>query len=305
MPVSALLIVIVLGMLIGSLSRLPKAFEPGLRLCQRPILRWAVAGLGLRLSLAKLVAIGGPALIVVLVSTLASLAFGWWLADRVGLPHKLGLLLGVGGAICGASAVVAADSVVQSEEGASAVSVGIITLLGTIGIVIYPLIGSALNMPAMLYGVWNGASLHEVAHVAAAGAAAGAQALEVSTVVKLARITLLAPVVFYLAWTMRRHHEKTGAAHVPLIPWFLVVFVLLAAANSTFEATGNSATVKPALDILLKIDLWLLAVGMAGVGLQTRFSQLKAAGVKPILVGAAQWVFLSAVAYGLAAAIVR
>ncbi len=127
--VSALLLVILLGMAWKSLLPEPSAVLPGIRMAQRPILRWAVAGLGFRLSLAELWTIGGPALGVVVVSTTAALLFGWWVARRLGVPEKLGLLLGVGGAICGASAVVAADTVVQGERRDAAVALGVITLL--------------------------------------------------------------------------------------------------------------------------------------------------------------------------------
>src|SRR5206468_11952474 len=166
---SALLLVILLGMAWKSLAPVPAITEAGVRFAQRPVLRWAVAGLGFRLSLAELWRIGVPALSVVVVSTFVALLFGWWIARRLGLPEKLGLLLGVGGAICGASAVVAADSVVQSEKRDSALALAVITLLGTLGIALYPLAGRMLHMSEFVYGVWDGASLHEMAQVVAAG----------------------------------------------------------------------------------------------------------------------------------------
>src|SRR5262249_329445 len=158
---------ILLGMALRSLVRLPDATAPGIRLAQRPLLRWAVAGLGLRLSLPELWKIGAPALVVVSISTLGALLFGWWPASRLGVERKMGLPVGGGGGICGASAVVAADTVVQSERRDSALALGVITLLGTIGIVIYPLLQHALGMNDFLYGVWDGASLHEMAQVVA------------------------------------------------------------------------------------------------------------------------------------------
>jgi uncharacterized integral membrane protein (TIGR00698 family) len=292
--ISALLLVILLGMLWKSLLPVPAAAEPGIRLAQRPLLRWAVAGLGFRLSLGELARIGPPALVVVVLSTLASLWFGWWIARRFGVAEKLGLLLGVGGAICGASAVVAADSVVQGEKRDSALALGIITLLGTIGIVLYPLIQRATGMGEFLYGVWDGASLHEMAQVVAAGFAVSPEAARVATVVKLARICLLAPVVLWLGWTLRRHHVAAGKAKVSPVPWFLVMFVVFALVNS------SGLLPAPWLDLLRRADLWLLCVGMAGVGLQTGFGDLRDAGLAPIAAGAAQWVFLAALSYALA-----
>jgi uncharacterized integral membrane protein (TIGR00698 family) len=293
-----LLLVILLGMAWGSFMRLPEWALPGIRMAQRPVLRWAVAGLGFRLSLGEIVRIGGPALAVVVVSTFASLVLAWWLAKRLGIGEKLGVLLGVGGAICGASAVVAADTVVQGERQDSALAVGIITLLGTIGIVAYPWIGHALHMSDFLYGVWDGASLHEMAQVVAAASGQSKTAVEVATVVKLVRICLLAPVVFWLAWRARAHGTDAHAK-VSIVPWFLVVFVGFAALNS------SGLLPKSVLDPVRRADMWLLCVGMAGVGLQTRFSDLGRAGWRPIVVGVAQWVFLAVLAYGLAIALVR
>ncbi len=291
---SPLLLVVLLGMLWRLAAPVPAWAEPGLRLAQRPVLRWAVAGLGFRLSLAELVRIGAPALAVVVVSTAAALAVGVWLGRRLGVDRKLGLLLGVGGAICGASAVVAADSVVRSDKRDVPLALGVITLLGTVGILIYPPIGRALGMGDFLYGVWDGASLHEMAQVVAAGFGMSDEAGRVATVVKLARICLLAPVVFGLGVWLRRHAESAGTAKVSIVPWFLVLFLVFACVNS-------SGILSPELrSTLLRADLWLLSIGMAGVGIETSFRDLRAAGLAPVAVGAGQWVVLALVSFGLA-----
>ena len=291
---SALLLVILLGMAWKSVVHVPEALLPGIRMAQRPVLRWAVAGLGFRLSIGELFRIGAPALAVVTISTFAALGFGWWVARRLAVGEKLGLLLGVGGAICGASAVVAADSVVQGEKRDSALALGVITLLGTIGIALYPVLHHALRMSDFLYGVWDGASLHEMAQVVAAGFGVSDEAARVATVVKLARICLLAPVVLYIGWSLRHRHRAAGRARVAPLPWFLVLFVAFALLNSM--GWMSAAWIEGAR----RVDLWLLCVGMAGVGLQTGFSELRAAGFRPIAAGTAQWAFLSAVSYALA-----
>jgi uncharacterized integral membrane protein (TIGR00698 family) len=291
---SALLIVILLGMALRTLVRLPLILQPGIRLAQRPLLRWGVAGLGFRLSLMELVRIGAPALVVVILSTFSALFFGWWVARRLGVAEKLGLLLGVGGAICGASAVVAADTVVQGERRDSALALGVITLLGTVGIFLYPVCHVLLGTTEFVYGVWDGASLHEMAQVVAAGFGVSEEAARVATVVKLARIALLAPVILYLAWALRRRHQSAGHAAVSPVPWFLVLFVLFAAINSMGLLPTHWVAA------LRRADLLLLCVGMAGVGLQTGFADLRAAGLRPIAAGALQWAFLALVSLLLA-----
>jgi len=297
--VSALLLVILLGMAWRSLAPVPVALEPGLRFAQRPVLRWAVAGLGFRLSLAELVQIGAPALVVVVVSTLAALLFAWWLAARLRVPEKLGILIGVGGAICGASAIVAADSVVLGEKRDAALAVGVITLLGTIGIVLYPLLHHPLGLTDFAYGVWDGASLHEMAQVVAAGFGVSDDAARVATVVKLARICLLAPVVLYLGWSLRHRHQAAGAARVAPVPWFLGLFVLFALLNS------SGWLPKSAIETAKTVDLWLLCVGMAGVGLETSFAEIGRAGVRPVALGASQWLVISGIALALTRALCR
>ncbi|HEX5632731.1 MAG TPA: putative sulfate exporter family transporter [Gemmatimonadales bacterium] len=317
---SALLLVILLGMALRTVMAVPAWAAPGVRMAQRPILRWAVAGLGFRLSLGEIARIGGPALVVVVASTFAALLFGVWIGRRLGLAPKLATLLAVGGGICGASAVVAADSVVHAEKRDSALALGIITLLGTIGIVAYPWIGRAAGMGDFLYGVWDGASLHEMAQVVAAGAGFSKEATEVATVVKLVRISLLAPVVFFLAWRMRRDAAGTpgapsasavgfsataptgasaGRPNVPIVPWFLVLFVVFAAVNSL--GWLDPTVVRQ----IQRADLWLLCLGMAGVGLQTSFADLGRAGWAPIATGTAQWLLLAVLAWGLAVALLR
>ena len=298
---SALLLVILVGMALRTIMPVPDWAAPGVRVAQRPILRWAVAGLGFRLSLGEILKIGGPALAVVVTSTFAALLIGWWVGRRLGLGDKLATLLAVGGGICGASAVVAADSVVQADKRDSALALGNITLLGTIGIVAYPRIGRAAGMGDFLYGVWDGASLHEMAQVVAAASGFSKEATAIATVVKLVRICLLAPVVFFLAWRMRTvtHSTEGGRPHVSAVPWFLVMFVVFAALNSTGWLP------KEWVQLIQRGDLWLLCVGMAGVGLQTSFHDLGRAGWTPIAAGAAQWIVLAGISYGLGILLVR
>jgi uncharacterized integral membrane protein (TIGR00698 family) len=151
------------------------------------------------------------------------------------VAEKLGLLLGVGSAICGASAVVAADSVVQGEKQDAPVALGVITLLGTIGIVVYPLLAHALGMRDFVYGVWDGASLHEMAQVVAA---ARAQGRRVATVVKLVRICLLAPVVLA---RVARGHTPTPTRRSRSCR-FLVAFVAFAALSSLGAPASRART---------------------------------------------------------------
>jgi len=296
----ALLVVILLGMGLRLILPLPQWAVPGLETSRKPILRWAVAALGLRLSLGDLATIGLPSLVVVSITTVVGVAFGWWVARRLRLPKELGLLIGVGGAVCGASAIVAADTVVQADKRDSAVAIGVITLLGTIGIFLYPFLKPLLGMDDFNYGLWAGASLHETAQVVAAGETVSAKATEVATVSKLVRICWLAPIVWYLARARRRSSAGSGEAHVSPMPWFLVAFVLFAAVNSLhwLPEQGWFGTTN-----LKQGGSWLMAIGMAGVGLQTSLRDLIHVGARPVFAGAVQWLLMAVLSCALILAI--
>lgn len=292
---SALLLAILLGMAVASLVKIPEGWVAGIKFAQKPLLRAAVAGLGFRLSLNEIIKIGGPAMAVVVLVTAIGFFAVIWLAPLFGIGRKLALLLGVGGSICGASAVVAADTVVRADGEDAAISLGVITLWGTVGIFLYPWLGHALGMLPFDYGLFSGATLHEMAQVVAAGSGYGAEAESVATVVKLARICLLAPMVFGLGWWLRKTGDS-GAAEVPLLPWFLVLFVVFAGVNTAAEPLGFQAALKT---YVTPVVTFLLAVGMVGIGMQTGWKQLKRAGLRPVALGLVQWVILVAATYGL------
>lgn len=296
----ALLLVILFGMACRTIIRLPESLRSGIDMAQKPLLRLAVAGLGFKLSIAELAKVGWPALVVVVGTTAVALFGCRALGRRFGLDAKFADLLAFGGGICGASAIVAADSVLESKRSEVACSLGIITLLGTIGIIVYPMVGRALSLSDFAYSVWNGASLHEMAQVVAAGQGFSDDAAQWSTVVKLARITLLAPAVFLVAFEVRRMQSRELKIRTPIVPWFLALFLAFVVLNSFIDLG------KPLLDLINgKIVLFLLCVGMAGVGLNSGFQDIRAHGWRPIAVSSLQWIVLSALTLVLAMSIPR
>ncbi len=293
---SPLLIVILLGMAIASTTQLPEMLGPGIKWCQKPMLRIGVACLGIKLSLGALAEIGGPALIVVGITTAVGMAGGVWLAQRMGVERSLGLLLATGGAVCGASAIVAADSVVQAEHKDTAASLGIVTLWGTIGIVLYSLLSHVFSVGSFAYGLFCGATLHEVAQVVAASAAMGSDAQGTATVAKLARVALLAPIIFGLGLWLRRQGHSTGETKTPLLPWFVTAFLLLAALRTAAPSLGIESLLKTQVEPFVP---FVLSIGMAGVGLQTGFGDLVKAGWRPVYLALIQWVLMIAVSVPL------
>lgn len=285
---SPLLIVILLGMAIGSTLSLPALFRDGVAYCQKPVLRLGVALLGIKLSLTKIVEIGGSALTVILIVTIVGFFVAVLLGRLVGLGQKPTLLLATGGSICGASAIVAADAVIQGENKDAAVSLAVVTLWGTVGIFLYPMLAHFLPHT---YGVFCGATLHEVAQVVAAAG----PAQDVATVTKLARVCLLAPTIIGLGWFVKGSgavaDRKAG-----LVPWFLWAFLAMATLRTFAPQLGIEPQAKWFGDMVVPL---VLSVGMAGVGLQTRLLEVIQAGWKPIVVGLLQWLTMGGLTFWL------
>lgn len=290
---SPLLIVVLLGMLIGSTVRLPDSLQEGVKYCQKPVLRLGVGLLGIRVSLQQISTIGISGVVTILICTAVTFLAGVWLVKLFKLDWKLGWLLATGTSICGASAIIAADTVVQSESKDSALSLAIITLWGTVGIFVYPLLNGLLHWGSFAYGSFCGATLHEVAQVVAAGSALDAKAQSIATIVKLARICLLAPMVVGMGWWLRRN-GNAATAKVAIVPWFLVLFVVLASTRSLIHSTEFDRIAKDWIEPAIS---FVLSVGMAGVGLQSNFRDVFKAGWKPVAFGFVLWLIIAALGF--------
>jgi uncharacterized integral membrane protein (TIGR00698 family) len=178
-----------------------------------------------------------------------------WSGRVLGLSAPRRLLVATGVAICGASAVAAANSVADGSDEDVATAVTSVTLLGTLAIAVYPLVAGVLGLTDPQFGIWTGASVHEVGQVVAIGGAAGAAVLQAAVVIKLTRVVLLAPVV-----ALTGLHRRRSGARPPLVPWFVAGFVVLAAVRATGLVPAAVASA-----VQLTANL-LLCAGMFGLG---------------------------------------
>lgn len=282
-------------MAIATVAKLPGSVAMGIAFCQKPLLRIAVALLGFRLSWDHFVELGLSTGIVILGATAVGVAVGWLLGVRLLKNANIGMLMGAGGGICGASAIVAADSVIGAKEDEVAVSLGVITLLGTIGIFLYPFLQGLIGLADGAYGVWCGATLHETAHSVAAGSATGDVGLDSATITKIGRVALLAPVVIAISFSLNRK-RKDSERRVPMLPLFVIAFLLFATWNSLPEGVRLS---EQTLGLIQSATLFLLTVGMAGVGLATDLRKIARTGLPVLGVGLLQWIAVAAVGAGL------
>jgi uncharacterized integral membrane protein (TIGR00698 family) len=282
---SPMILAILLGIAFHNLIGTPAGARPGVAFALRRVLRAAIVLLGLQLTAAQVVAVGGVGVGIIVATLLASFFFTRWLGRLLGVSSGLAELIGAGTAICGASAVIAVNTVTRAPEEDVAYAVACVTLFGTLSMFIYPLLPAVLGLDAHRYGLWAGASIHEIAQVVAAAFQAGPVAGQFGTVAKLSRVMLLAPMVLALGALRRGEGVEAKAP----MPWFAFGFVALMLLNSVVPIPA------PARTVLVTLTTALLAVALAAMGLVTDFSRLRAAGLRPLLLGAASWIFISTV----------
>ncbi|OYW10631.1 MAG: hypothetical protein B7Z53_00540, partial [Rhodospirillales bacterium 12-71-4] len=236
--------------------------DPGIAFAIRPMLRFAIVLLGLQVTLTEVLALGPGALALAVAVVAVTVPAAAWLGARMGVPQPLALLLGMGTGICGASAIVAANQVVRAKDEDVTYALAVITLCGTLGLVLLPLLAAPLGLDAQSYGLWAGASLHEVVQAVGAAAAGGPEAAQSGTVMKLARVMLLAPAIMALGWWVARQGAAGGTAKVQ-VPWFALGFLGLVLLGSTglVPAVATEAS-------RLLVPL-LMAASVAALGLAT------------------------------------
>ncbi|KIX16723.1 MULTISPECIES: YeiH family protein [Paracoccus] len=291
--VPVMLMAILLGMPLHFLAEDDRA-GPGIDFAARTLLRAGVALLGLRVSLDMVAAIGWPFVALVAGSVAVVILGSVALARRLGQDRAFGLLTGGSVAICGASAAMAIASVLPARDSAErdlSFTVITVTVMSTFAMIVYPMLAAGLGLDQHQTGLFLGATIHDVAQVVGAGYSVSEETGDIATVVKLIRVTLLAPVVLIAALVLRRA-APAGAARPPLLPGFVLVFLVLAAANSAHLVP------LPVTDAASTLSRALLVAAVAAVGMKTalaRMAQVGAAAIAMLLVQTAALATLIAV----------
>lgn len=284
-------VALALGILVRALLPLPAGVKPGISFAVRPLLRAAIVLLGLQITLRQLIDIGPGALALAVVAVFATLAVTIALGRWLKVDPVLSSLVGTGTAICGASAIVAANQVVHGRDEDVVYALAVITLCGTAAMLIEPALAGALALDGRQYGLWAGSSIHEVIQAVGAAAAGGQVATEVGTIAKLARVALLAPALLALGAFAARSLGTGAAGHARVpIPWFAVGFL----ACSLLASSG--LVPKPALDAGRFTTPLMLGASVAALGLSTDLRAIRQRGVRPLLLGVLSSVFIAVLA---------
>ncbi len=252
----------------------------GTEFSARVLLRVGVAMLGLGISLGQALSIGPSGIAIAGGTILVTLCAAVWLGRQAKVDRDLSLLIAMGSAVCGASAIAATSAAIRSDRASTGYAIAIATLFGTVNMLLLPVLAGLLGLSRESAGMWIGASIQEVAQVTVAGAAISIATLNVATLVKLARVALL-PVALVAVDLFRGRtvDPEPGRAKPAAVPFFVLVFVLLMVIRSLVPVP------EPLLDAVAHTAVILQAAALAAIGLQVDFADLKERGATPLLLG--------------------
>jgi uncharacterized integral membrane protein (TIGR00698 family) len=276
------------GISLNFLASDPKTRQ-GIQFTARTILRVGVALLGVQITLDRIATLGASSIALVMVAVVATLLAGVAFGRLLKRPLAEGIITGGAVAICGASAALAISaSLPRSQHTAqfTLLTVVGVTALSTVAMVIYPTLIPLLRLDAAGAGVLLGGTIHDVAQVVGAGYMVSPAAAEHATFVKLLRVAMLVPIVFVLSLRFRPEQPATLGRRFPL-PWFLVLFVVLAGANSAGGVPDQ------AREWLSSASRWCLVSAIAALGVMTSFRDLSALGWRPVALLIAETTFLA------------
>jgi len=291
--VPAMLMALLLGMAFHFLAE-EGPCKAGIEFTSRTILRFGVLLMGARISVELMLGLGAELIAVVVGGVILTILFGLlgaWLLKR---GWRFGVLTGGSVAICGVSAAIAISAVLPKNENSErnlTFTVLAVTVLSTIAMIAYPVLTEALDFSHEVSGVFLGGTIHDVAQVVGAGFSVSDETGEVATLVKLIRVAMLAPVVLIIALLVRHYAgaEKTDAKRPPILPLFVVGFLILAALNSA----GLLPTA--VVGAMSSASYWALLISIAAVGMKTSIRRIFEVGGQAIMLIVAETMFIASV----------
>jgi uncharacterized integral membrane protein (TIGR00698 family) len=279
MALSPLIIGIVIGVFYANTLRhkLPAEWVPGIIFSTKYILRFAIILYGFRITFQNIFAVGVPGIIVSVIIVFGTFTIGYIIGTRVfKLDRDTAILTSVGSSICGAAAVLATEPVINAKPYKSAVAVATVVIFGTTSMFLYPFAYKAGLVPLSpeAMGIYIGGTIHEVAHVVGAASAISPDVAKTAVIVKMIRVMMIAPFLIILGiWLSSR---GVSTKKTITIPWFAVIFILVAGFNSLHLLPSG------AVGVINSFDTFLLTMAMTALGMETTVEKFKNVGMKPV-----------------------
>lgn len=302
-PISAAIIAIITGVLVRNLLPVSNSIAPGCKRIVKKLIPVAIVLTGAGMNLTTLATIGPTAFVVIVLCIGLAVSASYYLGRAFGLGPKTAMLIGVGTGICGNSAIVAVAPLLDAEDDDLALSLGTVNFFGLLTMLACPLIGGWLSLSDVSFGLWSGTTIHAVPQVVAAGFAYSADAGTLATLIKLVRVTLLAPLMLVLAMVYARRHAGSSDAggvvvhYARLVPWFVWGFVGLALVNTlgliptmtfqpiAFLSDGGADLQLPLAEVMTRCAKIFLTIAMAAIGLELHIRGLAGVGARALTTG--------------------
>jgi uncharacterized integral membrane protein (TIGR00698 family) len=298
--VPQLTVCVLLGVVVAQLPAARPALDgslrPGLAVAARRCMRIGVVLLGLQLVVGDLLRLGLPTVLAVVAVTALAFAGTYAIGRIARLPGHEPILLAAGFAICGASAIGAMAAVTRSDAREQSRPVALVTLCGSLAIVVLPLLAGAAGMSVDAYGRWTGAGVHDVGQVVATAQEWGSAALAVAIVVKLLRVLLLAPLVAGTGLVLRLRGRLEGERRTPIVPLFVAGFLAAVAIRSLLPLPPALLSAASVLQTVL------LGMALFGLGTGIRFRELAGTGARTAVAGLAAWAVIAVLALAVVVA---
>lgn len=299
---SPMIVGIILGMLYANSLRnnLPDTWVPGILFCSKRILRIGIILYGFRLTFQDVTAVGLPAILIDAIIVTVTVCGGVLIGKLLKMDRSIALLTSVGSGICGAAAVLGAESAINTKPYKTAVAVSTVVIFGTLSMFLYPVLyrNGVFDLSPEMMGLFTGSTVHEVAHVVGAGNAMGQGVSNTAIIVKMIRVMMLVPALLVISWAVARNLTKRDAAEQAkgkiTIPWFAILFLVVIGFNS-FNLLPVAW-----VEWINQFDTFLLTMAMTALGAETSFDKFKKAGAKPFLLAAILFVWLIGGGYCLA-----
>lgn len=288
--ISSLVMAIVLGIIVGNSWHHPASWSPGIQFAAKRLLRLAIILYGFRVNFQQIAFVGTDAFLIDIFVVTFTLLVGYGVGRKIlKLDHDLSLLISAGAAICGAAAVLAVEDILKSEPYKAAIAIGTVVLFGTTSMFLFPALQHAglFGFTNSQFGLFSGASIHEVAQVIVAGTNVSSESGKIAVIVKMIRVLLLVPVLFLISMLNNRISKKAHS-HKPklVIPWFAVGFVLVIAFNSL------QLVPEYLVNRINQIDTILLTMAMGAIGIETKLNKLTKVGIKPLYLATLLFIWL-------------
>ena len=290
---SAIIIAVVYRQLFGY----PESLKAGINFSSKILLRAAIVLYGLKLNIHTVLEDGIGLLVRDIGIIIVAILLTVWLAKRLKANPTISMLLGVGTGVCGAAAIAAVAPIIKAEDDDTAISVGIIALMGTIFGIAYTILRPILPLTPAEYGAWTGMSLHEIAHVVLAGAPGGQEALGVALLAKLGRVFLLVPLCFVLMYWLKRKSGADEADGTKVgFPMFLLGFIAMSLIG-TYVIGSVVVVPDDVMEFIGSMTTWLLTAAMVGLGLNVSLRDVRKKALKPLIAMSVASVVLSVLAF--------